>query len=300
MFRLLAPAQVAHEVRMPMAFVVGLLTLIGLGTVVFVILRTRNLKLRPASALGALLAALWLVPAIAATAYVVRQAVPHFDPAVADVRAYDDTRTIAMRDVRLEDDDIALRDQVTRPVSVRLGGLIELKSLPWPSPEEAVDDARQQALRVIDAAFRPAYPYELAWQAPSQILEKAVAGQSVERTRHRTEKAAFEMHVAHLTLDLSPAVRNAYAEAWHARIADIRMVVLGGLIGLATVIVIAAAAYFRLDLTTHGTYRRRLKIAAVSLIVAGALAVAQIYPFRSPAPGAASGDDDRIAQVEAA
>ena len=302
MFELLA--QVEHDVHLSKMFIaVAVLTLIGLGTVVFVILRTRDLKLRPASALSALLAALWLLPAIGATAYVVWQAVPHFDPAVADVRPYDELRTVVVDLPRVHDPgDSAVRHTddggITEPVRARLGTLIELRSRPWYTPEEAVRDARQQALGVLDAAFRPDYPYNVAWQPPTRILEAAVAGQSVEQTQYRTENSRFQMHVAHLTLDVSPPVRNAYAEAWHARIADVRLVVLGGLVGLAIVIVISAAAYFRLDLTTHGAYRRRLKVAAVSLIVAGALVVAQLHPFRAPASGPESGDDDRIARVE--
>jgi hypothetical protein len=274
-----------------MLVLIGLLALVGLGMVTFVILRSRDLKLRPVSAVRALLGLLWVIPVVAAAGYVVLRSLPHFSPDVADARPYDETRTLYVSGVRLTDSG------GEQTAAVSLGGPIEIKSKPWPTPEEAVRDARAQGVRLLDAAFRPDYPYKLAWQAPRQILEKAVAGQSVEQTEHRTETATFQMHVAHLTLDLSPAVRNAYAEAWQVRISQVRMIVFSGLVALAVVIVTAAAAYFRLDLATQGAYRRRLKVAAVSLIVAGALALSQVHPFKSGSESPPPVPGDRVVQT---
>jgi hypothetical protein len=248
------------------ALVIGLLLLVGLGTVLFVLLRSRGQSVRLGSVARALLGLVWLLPALAATGFVVARSVPHFSDAV-EMSAGEKPR-----------------------------GRTEIQSRPWPTPAEAVRDAEQRALRTLDAAYRPDYPFS-EWQPPRWILEHAIASQSVEQREHQTDTAAFQMHVARLTLELSPAVRNAYAEYWRERIAGVRLVVLGGLVALAIVIVTVAAAYFRLDLSTGGKYRAGLKLAAVSLIVAGALVLAQIHPLRAPqrdAPPTQAGD--RIAR----
>ncbi|MBW3543683.1 MAG: hypothetical protein KY476_25815, partial [Planctomycetes bacterium] len=56
-------------------------------------------------------------------------------------------------------------------------------------------------------------------------------------------------------------------------------------LALAVLAVLAASAYFRLDLKTHGSMRTRLKLAAVCLVVAGGLVVAQFRPIARVSAG---------------
>ncbi|HUG90797.1 MAG TPA: hypothetical protein VML55_08195 [Planctomycetaceae bacterium] len=270
---------------------IGLLAVLGAGTVLFVLLRSRECSLRPRSIVCGLFSALWLLPAVAAAGYVLAVSVPHLRSQAAKVPSHEES----LRRLMPEDDSVDTRVHV----AAETGRTLEVRSRPWPTPEEAVRDARRRAAALIEHALRPQYAYDLGTIVRPNILEKSIAGQSVARTDHNTETQSFQMHVAYLTLDLSPSVREAYAEAWQARLVDVRMVVLGGLVALAIVIVTAAAAYFRLDLATNGVYRLQLKLAAVSLIVAGGLALAQILPgsHAPPTPPSAK-PSESIATVQ--
>ena len=88
-----------------------------------------------------------------------------------------------------------------------------------------------------------------------------------------------DMYQAHLRLKLSPTVRDELKPIWRSQIVDRRLWVLGSLVGMVTLILATTATYFRLDAVTNGTYRRRLKLAAVSLIGAGGLIVGAILPM---------------------
>ncbi|MCH8830308.1 MAG: hypothetical protein IID45_12090, partial [Planctomycetes bacterium] len=57
-----------------------------------------------------------------------------------------------------------------------------------------------------------------------------------------------------------------------------RIWLLGGFIALLTLIVVAVAAYLRLDARTNGRFRIRLKLATTALIVAGGMLLTALIP----------------------
>jgi hypothetical protein len=108
------------------------------------------------------------------------------------------------------------------------------------------------------------------------VRNQAVRRTHVERIDRKTRSTGTPFHVyrAHNQVELSPAVRNALFPLWKEQIVARRLSALGGLAGLLTLCFGTVAAYFRLDERTAGHYRRRLKLAAVSLVSAGGLAAA--------------------------
>jgi hypothetical protein len=85
-----------------------------------------------------------------------------------------------------------------------------------------------------------------------------------------------KMYRAHLRLDFSPAFRDAVQVAARSELVGQRVLTLGGMLGLVTLMLGTAAGYFKLDDATGGLYRRRLKLAAAAMIAAGGLATAQV------------------------
>jgi hypothetical protein len=86
-----------------------------------------------------------------------------------------------------------------------------------------------------------------------------------------------KMHRAHLRLEFSPQLRSALVDFWRTDAVDRRLLALASLVGLATLMLGTAACYFRIDAATGGMYRGRLKLAAVSVIAAGSLAVPMFF-----------------------
>lgn len=83
-----------------------------------------------------------------------------------------------------------------------------------------------------------------------------------------------KMYRAHLWFSFSPELRDALRRRWEAETAERRLILLGSLLGLVTLMLGTAAGYFRLDDATGGAFRGRLKLAALAVVAAGSLAVA--------------------------
>jgi hypothetical protein len=101
----------------------------------------------------------------------------------------------------------------------------------------------------------------------------------VEHVKIDAGSNSFPVVRVHAILDFSPRMLDELYSAWRAQIAERRLWTVGGLVGLATLLVASLAGYLRLDAATHGGYRRRLKLATVSLIVAGGLIAASVLPM---------------------
>jgi hypothetical protein len=80
------------------------------------------------------------------------------------------------------------------------------------------------------------------------------------------------MYRVHLRYDFSPQLQDALSSHWRGRTVEHRIGILGGMLGLVTLMLGTAAGYFRLDDATGGKYRRRLKLAAALVVAAGGLA----------------------------
>src|SRR6185437_15217742 len=99
------------------------------------------------------------------------------------------------------------------------------------------------------------------WTVPVAVLEQtavsALVGEEIDKD-FGGEIGKKKMFRAHLRLDVGPALRQALHASWHDQVVNHRLTGLGGLFGLATLMLATVAGYFRLDDATDGQYRRRL------------------------------------------
>lgn len=141
--------------------------------------------------------------------------------------------------------------------------------------DEASAAARAAAFELVRADFLGAYPQAAGWEPPAAAASNAAIRRTfVEEIDRKTLSTGtpFTVYRAYDQVELSPDVRKQLLPAWKDQIVSRRIWALGGLAGLLTLTFGTLAAYFRLDHRTAGLYRRRLKLAAVSVIAAGGLA----------------------------
>jgi hypothetical protein len=141
--------------------------------------------------------------------------------------------------------------------------------------DEAVAAGRAAAFERLQADFSAAHPQAASWEPPASITGDAIHRTFVEQLDKKTSTGTkITVYQAYEQVELSPAVRKKILPLWRNQIVEKRIWALGGLAGLLTLTFGTLAAYFRLDQRTSGLYRRRLKLAAVSVIAAGGMAAA--------------------------
>ena len=147
------------------------------------------------------------------------------------------------------------------------------------SAQVAAAAARTEAIAAIRDDFARAFPGAKHWQPPEGLLMREAERRSFIEpiTRHTLSSGTpFQVFRAYYQVELSPAVRTRLYPHWKSEVVDQRLWRLGGLAGLLTLTFATAATYFRLDDRTAGHYRRRLKLAAVSVIAAAGMAAAAV------------------------
>jgi len=155
--------------------------------------------------------------------------------------------------------------------------LLVVKGAPKLTAELAEADALAVAAAKLKEDFHQLYPDRVAWRLPDNAVADAVRKRYLEPfTTDLGIGKRTQMYVVHLQVELSPDVRQSLFPYWREPIVQQRLWMLGGLVGLLTLITGTLAVYFRLDTLTRGAYRNRLKLAAVSLIVSGGLLLATI------------------------
>jgi hypothetical protein len=157
--------------------------------------------------------------------------------------------------------------------------LVPLSSQMWATMGEAERQITERTAAYVKEFYRDEYPIHGEWTVPVPVLEQkavsALVGEEIDKD-FGGEIGTKKMFRAHLRLDVGPALRQALHASWHDQVVNHRLTELGGLLGLATLMLATAAGYFRLDDATAGQYRRRLKFAAAALISAGSLVVWQV------------------------
>jgi len=147
------------------------------------------------------------------------------------------------------------------------------------NPESAEAEGVAAAVVAVRRDFAQHYPVSDSWLPPAKIVrDQAIKQVYVEAAEHTTSTSDthFKTYRAYCQVELSPALRSQLFPYWREEIVGRRLWSLGGLAGLLTLTFGTVAAYFRLDERTSGHYRRRLKLAAVSIIAAGGLAAAML------------------------
>ncbi len=145
--------------------------------------------------------------------------------------------------------------------------------------EEAVANARKAAIDLVRVDFAATFPQVAGWRPPASVVANSAIRQTfVEEVDRKTVSSGtpFRVYRGYNQVELSPSVRNQIYPLWRTEVVDRRIWALGGLAGLLTLTFATLSAYFRLDARTTGLYRRRLKLAAVSVIAAGGLAAATL------------------------
>jgi hypothetical protein len=156
---------------------------------------------------------------------------------------------------------------------------VVVSSRQYATVDEADEQVRSAALDKIREDFHRVHGNQGHWAIPPELVRDAIRHRYVEPITHTTGTHDFEVYRVHTQLVIDPPLRAELHNVWREQISQRRLWTLGSLLGFATLIVGACAAYLRLDLLTHGAYRRRLKLATVALIAAGGLAAAGLMPI---------------------
>ena len=185
------------------------------------------------------------------------------------------TGVLKVRETQREAPDWAGKDPIPRGEGV----LVPLSSQMWATMGEAERQVTERAAAYVKEFYHDEYPIHGEWTVPVPVLEQgavsALVGEEIDKD-FGGEIGTKKMFRAHLRLDVGPDLRRALHASWHDQVVNHRLTELGGLLGLATMMLATAAGYFRLDDATAGQYRRRLKFAAAALISAGSLVVWQV------------------------
>lgn len=193
------------------------------------------------------------------------------EPKPADAKAVDakTVETIAKRPDWVDEKAVKTGDS-RRIVVVGKLGL---------NPESAEAEGVAAVIVAVRRDFAEHYPISESWQPPAQIVrDQAIKQVYIEQAEHTTSTSDthFKTYRAYCQVELTPALRSRLFPSWRDETVARRLWSLGGLAGLLTLTFGTVAAYFRLDERTSGHYRRRLKLAAVSIIAAGGLAAARL------------------------
>jgi hypothetical protein len=203
------------------------------------------------------------------------------DAAADDAGASADAPQPESTDTSAVEDDVSLlrpkwMDGVTDPAAE-----VVIEGSPKVTPEEAIASALAKAAGFLKQEHAKVYGEHGQWNLPLTVVrDHAQVDLFVEPYKVVTagEPQGITTNRAFVLISLSPEVRQQVYLTWREQIVERRLWAFGGggVFALATLIVGAGAGYLRLDTLSHGAYRRRLKLAAVSLIVAGGLAVAAV------------------------
>jgi hypothetical protein len=157
--------------------------------------------------------------------------------------------------------------------------LVVLTSQRFATLEEAEMQITEKAAAEIREHCRREDPDGCSGEVPVRLINeyavRELIGEVLDQDFGNGIKG--KMYRAHLKLDLgNPTLQTAVQRLWHSQVAEQRLVVLGTAAGLITLMLGAAAGFFRLDDLTGGQYRGRLKLAAASLIAAGGLLAVRV------------------------
>ena len=270
------------------------LIVVAVGIAVHTLLKERGKKVSVGGAASHLLALLWLIP-IAAVCVVIalpvqlyfssNQPRPRADDGTYQI-GHDDSLQIATTnlgqptDPEFTDDEDA--PEPKRPTWVDAGEVVDgsrrlvvVQSQQFPQEQRARVDALQEAIQVVRADFQQTRNAQGRWILYRAIVKReAVKKTFVEPIQRSTGLNDFAVVRVYHQVELSDEVRDAILPSWRGQIVEGRLWILGGLLGFITLMLGTAATYLRLDMLTSGNYRRRLKLASVSLVVAGGLGLA--------------------------
>jgi hypothetical protein len=154
-------------------------------------------------------------------------------------------------------------------------GMVVVVGKPNLDREQAEQNARYAAWTKTIATLHRERTFEGNWRPERGDIKPLLMGEPyIEPVVSRTGSSTFTTYRVHLLLDLSKSGQRLLYPVWEQHLVHSRLWVLGGWLGMLTLISGTIAAYLRLDDLTNGMYRLRLKFAATSLIVSGGFVAA--------------------------
>jgi hypothetical protein len=121
--------------------------------------------------------------------------------------------------------------------------------------QRAIADARHQLRSRIVHWLDPEVPG--SWSPPTRLIDAMILGQPQIR---QIQKDYGELFEATLTVDTSPARRNALIEVYNRQLVARRMASLGGALAFVLICLAAVSGYVRADEATKGYYTNRLRL----------------------------------------
>jgi len=279
--------------------IVGCLVLFAVGIMFHVLLVSKEKKLSIRGLFALLFSAVWALPVAAVMVYLLARTVPQFieqskpseskpsikrakieqDVIVSNVAEQEKTILVSEGEEPAETGS-NLPDWVGQPEHVSENSvLISLSSKQWATVEEADREILKEARKRVREYFHAHHAFKSHWTISDELLKQhALGAPNVEKITRKTETSTFEVYRVHRQLTLSKTLHDSLYPVWREQIVQSRLWILGGLLGFITLILATSSTYLRLDAATSGLYRFRLKLAAVSLIVAAGLGVAIALP----------------------
>ncbi|MDA1015071.1 MAG: hypothetical protein O3A00_11550 [Planctomycetota bacterium] len=134
--------------------------------------------------------------------------------------------------------------------------LVVLSSQRWSTTEEAEQDANRLLVETLKADLRD-HDAQAATNWRLDPAQAAVAVRNSYRQSYRQDLGAYiaRMHRVHLQVELSPSVRSKLIPIWREQVVDQRLWELGGLLGVATLILGIAAIGLRIAPVLNGVQR---------------------------------------------
>jgi len=289
--------------------VVGLLGLLAFALVATVLVASRH-SLEAWQKLKAMLAVMiWVIPAGALVVWIAQRSDRHFvdtrQPSASDTYQVATTRPMPVQYAQHVDGSITTVSHgpdATMPVTVEadIAPRLKVRRISSDDPgwkEEttyvdgrevhslssqrfatlalAEEQATEQLLTRIKAHYHNQFPLEANTARLMEMVNLFAIKDSVGEVIDKWDFGngiTGKMYRAHFRYDFTPQLHDALSTHWRGQTIEHRIGILGGMLGLVTLMLGTAAGYFRLDDATGGKYRGRLKLAAALVVTAGGLA----------------------------
>lgn len=148
--------------------------------------------------------------------------------------------------------------------------LVTIPSKQFATIQEAESDAIGVAVNAVKEDVDQNRGSAVAWEIPVELVKNHCIRQRYVETIHRDfGLITADMYRVYLQVELSTESRAKFADSWQSQIVGNRLWVLGSVAGLLTLIFGTVSSYFRLNSATNGAYRKRLKLAAASVVAGG-------------------------------
>lgn len=266
-----------------------LLLISAVGIALSIALKGRRPRLNIRSAGSTLIGMLGAIPVLAVTVFAAGQAAPLLqtepvEPASPTSFVFEEGGRIgdepAPPDSPLGAEDADLPEWIREGNRESIDGqLAVISSKQYATIEEAEEEAYGTAAEILQQRFHARFPDGGEWTIPrSAIIEHAQRLRHDQAIDRETERFSFTAHRVHLQIVLSDESVAELQPYWREQVSDRRVRGLGGLFLLAITLIGSLAAYLRLDEITQGTYRRRLKLAAIAMMTGAGLLIGILIP----------------------